>query len=91
LTGEQITMSMMSLDQDNTTCNAPKPQFLCVRTLADSMGPKGLKTLRMVAGVVVDGIEPIHSARVGVLCSWASIPPSPELLRETPSRADSDE
>jgi hypothetical protein len=55
--------------------NLLNPQFLCVNTLADSMGPYGLNTLRMVAGVVVDGIEPIHKALVGVDCSCASIPP----------------
>jgi hypothetical protein len=33
------------------------------------MGPYGLNTLRIVAGVVVDGIEPIQRARVGVDCS----------------------
>ena len=44
------------------------------------MGPKGLKTLRIVAGVVVDGIEPIHRALVGVDCSCASIPARPALL-----------
>jgi hypothetical protein len=56
------------------------PQFLCVRTLADSIGPNGLKTFRMVAGVVVDGIEPIHKALVGVDCTWDSMPPNPALL-----------
>lgn len=42
------------------------PQFLWVRTRALSMGPKGLNTLRMVAGVVVAGMLPIHKARVGL-------------------------
>ncbi len=34
----------------------------------------------MVAGVVVDGIDPIQSARVGVDWSWASKPERPALL-----------
>jgi len=58
------------------------PQFLWVRTRADSMGPKGLKTLRIVAGVVVEGIDPIHKALVGVDCTCDSIPPRPALLDE---------
>ena len=44
------------------------------------MGPKGLKTLRIVAGVVVEGMDPIQSALVGVDCNWASIPANPALL-----------
>ena len=46
--------------------NSLKPQFLCVNTRADSMGPYGLNTLKIVAGVVDEGIDPIQSARVGV-------------------------
>ena len=46
------------------------------------MGPKGLKTLRIVAGVVVEGIDPIHNALVGVDCTCDSIPPRPALLVE---------
>ena len=46
------------------------------------MGPKGLKTLRIVAGVVVEGIDPIHNALVGVDCTCDSIPPRPALLFE---------
>lgn len=41
------------------------------------MGPNGLNTLKIVAGVVVDGMDPIQRARVGELCSCASIPLSP--------------
>lgn len=44
------------------------------------MGPYGLKTLRMVAGVVVDGIDPIQRARVGEDCNCASSPDKPPLL-----------
>lgn len=36
------------------------------------MGPNGAKMLRIVAGVVVEGMDPIQSARVGVDCT--SIP-----------------
>lgn len=46
------------------------------------MGPNGLKTLRIVAGVVVEGMDPIHNALVGVDCTWDSIPPRPALLAE---------
>ena len=43
-----------------------KPQFFCVRTRADPMGPYGLNTQRIVADVVVEGMEPIQRAPVGV-------------------------
>ena len=46
------------------------------------MGPNGLKTLRIVAGVVVEGMDPIHNALVGVDCTCDSIPPRPALLVE---------
>lgn len=38
---------------------------LCVRTLADSTGPKGEKICRRVEALVDPGIPPIQSARVG--------------------------
>lgn len=38
---------------------------LCVRTLADSTGPKGEKIWRSVEALVDPGIPPIQRARVG--------------------------
>jgi hypothetical protein len=47
------------------------------------MGPNGLKTLRMVTGVVVEEIEPIHRALVGEFCKAASNP-SPTAAPDVP-------
>ena len=46
-----------------------KAHDLCVNTRADSIGPHAEKTCRSSADVVVGAIEPIQSARVGVVCT----------------------